>query len=68
MDANQIRASCEDCYFRRAGLCALRLEEPCPTFRPHAEGAFHRQQRLRLTPRPLHEVVRAQLLRQPAAA
>jgi len=25
--------TCEDCYFRRAGLCALILERPCPTFR-----------------------------------
>ena len=24
---------CEDCYFHRAGLCALTLETPCPTFR-----------------------------------
>jgi hypothetical protein len=26
--------TCEDCYFRRELLCALRLDEPCPTFRP----------------------------------
>ena len=25
--------SCNDCYFRRAGLCALPGDEPCPTFR-----------------------------------
>lgn len=25
---------CEDCYFRRNGLCALDLDEPCATFRP----------------------------------
>ena len=25
---------CEDCFFRRNGLCALGLDEPCPTFRP----------------------------------
>ena len=25
--------TCDDCYFRRAGLCALVLAEPCPTFR-----------------------------------
>jgi hypothetical protein len=27
------RATCQDCYFRRHGLCALALERPCPTFR-----------------------------------
>lgn len=27
------RVSCEDCYFRRAGLCALPGDTPCPTFR-----------------------------------
>ena len=26
-------ASCNDCYFRRAGLCALPGNTPCPTFR-----------------------------------
>jgi len=25
--------TCDECYFRRAGLCALALESPCPTFR-----------------------------------
>ena len=28
-------ATCEDCYFRRNLLCALELDEPCTTFRPH---------------------------------
>ncbi|HEU0304608.1 MAG TPA: hypothetical protein VFR32_08505 [Gaiellaceae bacterium] len=45
----------------RAELCALRLEDACPTFRPWTEGALHRPEPLRLTPRPLREVVRAQL-------
>jgi hypothetical protein len=26
-------ATCSDCYFRRAGLCALPGEDICPTFR-----------------------------------
>ena len=26
-------ATCEDCYFRREGLCALAGNTPCPTFR-----------------------------------
>ena len=28
------KPSCEECFFRRRNLCALGLEEPCPTFRP----------------------------------
>ena len=28
-----VRASCDDCYFRRELLCALG-DGPCPTFRP----------------------------------
>jgi hypothetical protein len=31
--------SCEDCFFGRAGLCALPEREPCATFRPnHPDG------------------------------
>jgi hypothetical protein len=28
------RLSCQDCYFHKNGLCALKLQEPCPTYRP----------------------------------
>jgi hypothetical protein len=28
------QASCEDCFFRKNQLCALKLDGPCPTFRP----------------------------------
>ena len=28
------RATCEDCYFNQKMLCALKLSEPCTTFRP----------------------------------
>ena len=27
--------TCEDCYFRKNGLCALELNETCTTFRPN---------------------------------
>lgn len=27
------RITCADCYFGKNGLCALGLDEPCPTFR-----------------------------------
>lgn len=33
------KVSCDDCYFRSNGLCALSLPEPCATFRPdHPDG------------------------------
>jgi hypothetical protein len=63
-----LRASCSDCYFRRAALCALLLDEPCPTFRHHSRGALAPPQPLRMTPRPLEEVVQTRLIAQTAAA
>lgn len=30
--------TCENCYFRKNMLCALRLSEPCATFRPADRG------------------------------
>ena len=30
--------TCDDCYFRKNMLCALRLNGPCPTFRPAERG------------------------------
>ena len=51
--------TCEQCYFRRNLLCALRLDEPCATFRPDSpEGlrpptqmrfVFREQRRTRST-------------------
>ena len=32
------RPSCEDCFFHREMLCALQLDQPCPTFRPAERG------------------------------
>jgi hypothetical protein len=32
------RVSCEDCYFHKNMLCALKLQEPCTTFRPAERG------------------------------
>jgi hypothetical protein len=60
MSINSTTARCENCYFRRAELCALQLSEACPTFRPSTSAAFARQEPLRLAPRPLADVVRAQ--------
>jgi hypothetical protein len=44
--------TCQDCYFRRNGLCALNPERPCPTFRA-AGRTLQPPQQPRLVPRPL---------------
>ena len=37
--AREMKASCDDCFFRRKHLCALTDSEPCATFRPaHPDG------------------------------
>jgi hypothetical protein len=28
------KPSCNDCFFMKNNLCALKLDGPCPTFRP----------------------------------
>jgi hypothetical protein len=50
------KATCNDCYFRRAGLCALSPEVPCPTFRAESRGALTRPQQPQLVPRSLGEI------------
>jgi hypothetical protein len=45
------KASCDNCYFRQAGLCALP-EAPCPTFRPVGRGALSPPRQARLVPVP----------------
>jgi hypothetical protein len=50
------KATCDDCYFRRAGLCALSLETPCPTFRAESRGSLMPPRQPRLVPRPLAEI------------
>jgi hypothetical protein len=63
-----IRVSCEDCYFRRAALCALQLDEPCPTFRHHTRGELAPPRQPRLVPRSLDRVGEHRLVAQHAAA
>jgi hypothetical protein len=48
---NRTKATCSDCYFRRAGLCALPGEAPCPTFRLDAKGRLAPPLQPRLVPR-----------------
>jgi hypothetical protein len=45
-------ATCTDCYFRCAGLCALPGELPCPTFRAARAGALEPPRQPILVPRP----------------
>ena len=33
--ARKRKPTCDDCFFHCNGLCALDLDEPCPTFRPN---------------------------------
>jgi len=49
--AKPAQVTCADCYFRRAGLCALRTETTCPTFRAYARGALAPSQQAPLVPR-----------------
>jgi hypothetical protein len=50
------KATCDDCYFRRAGLCALSPEVPCPTFRAASGGSLTPPRQPRLVPRPVGEI------------
>jgi hypothetical protein len=43
--------TCNDCYFQQAQLCALRLAEPCPTFRPCVKGRIVPPKQAPLLPR-----------------
>jgi hypothetical protein len=45
--------TCADCYFRRAGLCALPGEDPCPTFRQARAGVLTAPRQPQLVPRSL---------------
>ena len=51
--AKLAKATCADCYFRRAGLCALATDAPCPTFRAYARGSLAPAPQPRLVARPL---------------
>jgi hypothetical protein len=45
--------TCDDCYFRRAGLCALQADRPCPTFRAYRREGLAPPPQARLVPRPV---------------
>lgn len=45
--------TCDDCYFRREGLCALMGNVPCPTFRATTKSsALAPPPQPQLVPRP----------------
>ena len=50
--------TCGDCYFHKAGLCALLLASPCPTFRQDQRGAMSPPLQPTLVPRPLSAFAR----------
>jgi len=54
--SNRHKATCSDCYFRPAGLCALPGETTCPTFRALTAGRLAPPVQPRLVPRPLAQV------------
>jgi hypothetical protein len=51
--SKHVAASCADCYFRRAGLCALAGDRPCPTFRAADPGRLEPPRQAPLVLRPL---------------
>jgi len=42
--------TCDDCFFRRNGLCALLAREPCPTFRAAPSDTLEPPPQPRLVP------------------
>jgi hypothetical protein len=51
--SKSVKASCSDCYFRGAGLCALPGETVCPTFRAATAGQLTPPLQPRLVLRPV---------------
>jgi hypothetical protein len=41
------KVSCDDCFFRCRGLCALAVPEPCATFRPDGPDGLTPPRQLR---------------------
>ncbi len=47
--ARAAKVSCDQCFFRCNMLCALTLDEPCPTFRPDRPEGLRPPQQLMFT-------------------
>ena len=41
--------TCDDCFFNKNRLCALELDEACPTFRPDSPEGLRPPQQLRFS-------------------
>ena len=54
--SKKTKATCNDCYFRCAGLCALPGDAICPTFRLRAQGRLEPPPQPPLVARPLAAV------------
>jgi hypothetical protein len=48
--------TCDDCFFRLQGLCALPGQTPCPTFRAIASGSLAPPRQPQLVPLPYSRV------------
>jgi hypothetical protein len=57
--SKRTEVTCDDCYFRREGLCALPQETPCPTFRAVSRGSLLPPKQPRLVARPLRALEHA---------
>lgn len=53
MPKTTTQVTCEHCYFRQEGLCALPGNVVCPTFRAVVAGTLSPPKQPRLVPRPL---------------
>jgi hypothetical protein len=51
--SKKAQATCSDCYFRCAGLCALPGDDVCPTFRLKAMGQLAPPPQAKLVARAL---------------
>jgi len=41
------KVTCDDCFFKRNGLCALALEAACPTYRPYSPEGLRPPRQMR---------------------
>ena len=56
MAKKRSEVTCDDCYFRREGLCALAGNVPGPTFRAATTGSLTPPHQPQLVPRPVPRV------------
>ena len=47
--AKAVKVTCDECFFGRNLLCALELDEPCPTFRPDSPEGLRPPKQLQFT-------------------